>query len=309
MRATRTDLDIAVPGARATDRLAAWRWRPAGEGPFPALVMTHGIGAIRAVRLAEICQRFADAGYIVYAFDYRHFGESGGMPRQLFDPAQQRADIHAVLDAAGADPDVDQDRVALWGTSFGGGLAIQVAAQRPDLAAVIAQCPLMDGLVEAFRMGPVLGTRLGIAATSDRLRSLVGMSPRYVKIAGQPGELAVLNKPHAEEAYLSMVTPGAPWENRVAARTMLGVAGHRPILSAPRVACPALYCICDTDTDVSPGRGHAAAKRTPKGRSIGYPVGHFDIYFGEPLERALADQLAFLAEVMGPHREVGVAAR
>ena len=43
-----------------------------------------------------------------------------------------------------------------------------------------------------------------------------------------------------------------------------------------------------------------AAKAAPQGRSIGYPVEHFEIYLGENFERVVADQTAFLSGVLKP---------
>ena len=37
-----------------------------------------------------------------------------------------------------------------------------------------------------------------------------------------------------------------------------------------------------------------AAKRMPKSEIVRYPVGHFDVYFGEWFERSVADQAQFL---------------
>ena len=48
----------------------------------------------------------------------------------------------------------------------------------------------------------------------------------------------------------------------------------------------------DVVTPPAPARKAAAA--APRGELIEYPGGHFDIYVGEPFERAIADQLEFL---------------
>jgi hypothetical protein len=54
----------------------------------------------------------------VLLFDYRHFGASGGEPRQLLDISRQHADFHRAL-AYVRDLDwVDPERVGLFGSSF-----------------------------------------------------------------------------------------------------------------------------------------------------------------------------------------------
>ena len=43
--------------------------------------MASGLSCVREQRLDAFAERFAAAGYAVLAFDYRHFGASGGSPR------------------------------------------------------------------------------------------------------------------------------------------------------------------------------------------------------------------------------------
>jgi dipeptidyl aminopeptidase/acylaminoacyl peptidase len=123
---------------------AAWLYRPSGDGPHPVVVMAHGIGAVRQVRLPAYAERFAARGIAVLCFDYRAWGDSGGAPRYVVDIHAQHEDIHAALDVAQALPGIDGRRLALWGTSFGGGHTLAVAAERRDLRAVIVQCAVAD---------------------------------------------------------------------------------------------------------------------------------------------------------------------
>ena len=56
--------------------------------------------------------------------------------------------------------DVDRTRIAVWGSSFGGGHAITVASRHPELRAAVAQCPFTDGLASALALGPVASLRM-----------------------------------------------------------------------------------------------------------------------------------------------------
>ncbi len=62
-----------------------WLYLPQSAQPSPVIVMAHGLGAIREMRLDAYAERFAAAGYTCLVFDYRHFGASDGEPRQLLD--------------------------------------------------------------------------------------------------------------------------------------------------------------------------------------------------------------------------------
>lgn len=56
----------------AAKRIAAWLYRPAGNGDPPLLVMAHGLGAVRTMRLDAYAERFSAAGYACLVFDYRY---------------------------------------------------------------------------------------------------------------------------------------------------------------------------------------------------------------------------------------------
>ncbi len=53
-----------VQSTSGDDGINAWLYRPAGPGPAPLLVMAHGLGAVRAMRLDAYAERFGAAGYV-----------------------------------------------------------------------------------------------------------------------------------------------------------------------------------------------------------------------------------------------------
>ena len=56
------------------DELEAWLYLPEGDGPHPAVVIAHGIGAIKAGGLAPFAERFCREGFAAAVFDYRQWG-------------------------------------------------------------------------------------------------------------------------------------------------------------------------------------------------------------------------------------------
>jgi hypothetical protein len=60
-----------------------------------------------------------------------------------------------------------------------------------------------------------------------------------------------------------------------------------------------LFCICDADAVAPPDVAARYAATAPRGEIKRYPVGHFDIYLGEPFEHAVADQTEFLVNHLG----------
>jgi uncharacterized protein len=119
------------------------------------------------------------------------------------------------------------------------GLVIKAAARDGNVQATISKCPLMDGLGGVVRVinyaGVGQGLRLSYHATVDVLGSLFGMSPRYVKAAGQPGELGLTTAPDCYDGYVPILGDNAP--NKVAARISMFLPFHWPIAHASRITC------------------------------------------------------------------------
>ncbi|BBK43426.1 alpha/beta hydrolase [Allostella vacuolata] len=277
------------------ERCDAWLYLPDGPGPHPCIVFAHGIGAIRQVRVGAYAERFAAAGYAVLAFDYRKWGTSQGAPRFLCDIRGQHADIHAAIDHARGHAAIDPARIVLFGTSFGGGHAIVVGSERPELAAVIAQCAVVDGLAAAVKAPPVLALRWMLAGLADQLRALFGGTPYRIKLAGEPGELALMTAPGAEAGYRAMIDGPSPWQNLIGARFILRIPFYRPIRRARRVRPPLLMVVTDRDEICPPSAIARVARLAPRGEAVHFDAGHFEIYFGDFFERATAAMLAFLA--------------
>lgn len=151
---TREDLDFVSHGVPCKGYL----YRPTGAaGPVPCVIMGHRFGATRECGITAYAEAFVAAGYAVFLFDYRHFGASGGAPRQVLIPAQRVEDWLAAIAFVRTLDSVRRDALVLWRTSFGGGLAA-AAARNGAVRGVIARCPLMDGftaVTEAVRYAGV----------------------------------------------------------------------------------------------------------------------------------------------------------
>ncbi len=278
------------------DECGAWFYRPEGDGPFPVVVLCHGLGAVREMRLDANARAFAEAGIAALNFTYRNFGDSGGEPRQVLDIARQRDDIAAAIDYARSRPEVDPDRVALFGSSFGGGHVIAVAADRDDIAAVVAQCPFTDGMASGGTLGAVSTVKVGAYAAADGVARAFGRGPVYAMLAGTRGDAAMMTAHDVVEGYMALMPEGFDSDNRVAARIGIDILFARPGKRMKDLQCPTLICACETDT-VAPYKATARyAKAAPNVTLKSYPFGHFDIYIGEPFEQASADQVAFLKE-------------
>jgi fermentation-respiration switch protein FrsA (DUF1100 family) len=258
------------------------------------VILGHGLGATREYGLEPFAHRFAEAGIAALVFTYRHFGDSGGHPRQLLDIERQLGDWAAAIAYARGLDEIDPTRIALWGTSFGGGHVIEAAARDGAVAAVVSQCPFTDGLAATRAASPRSLVRALVPALRDELAGIRNKSPVLVPLVGPPGSMALMTSPDSEAGYRALIPPGADFENGVAARFINRVGLHRPGRSARKVTSPILFCVCDKDAVAPAETALYYAKTAPRGEVKRYPVGHFDIYLGEPFEHAVRDQTEFL---------------
>jgi dipeptidyl aminopeptidase/acylaminoacyl peptidase len=147
----------------------------------PAIVLCDGTGGTKGGSGARLGAIFAQAGYVALAFDYRGWGESDSklittekQPRPdasgnvevkaravrwQMDFSDQAMDIRAAISFVAGEPNVDKERIGIWGSSYGGGLVTWTAGNDPRVKCTAAQVP---------GMGPPR-TPEGIARTFDYL--------------------------------------------------------------------------------------------------------------------------------------------
>jgi len=119
---------------------------PAGcdaRNPRPAIVVGHGFSGVKEV-LQIHGEHFSKAGYVVLTIDYRTFGRSDGEPRGRLFPQWQVEDYKAAITYLQGRPEVMADQIGIWGTSFGGGIVIAVAAWDRRVKCVVSQVPIMN---------------------------------------------------------------------------------------------------------------------------------------------------------------------
>ncbi len=276
---------------------AAWLYRPDGVDRPPIIVMAHGFAAIRALRLDAYATRFAQAGYAALVFDYRGWGDSAGQPRRVLDIKAQHADWRAAIAHARTIDGVDSSRVIAWGSSFGGGHALHLAARDQSFAAVIAQVPHINGPASAFARPPQLVARLILAGAYDQLGALLGREPYRVDAAGEPGSFAMLTSPDA--APMAKRLAGDRYEellpeNNVAARIALRVPFYSPGRTTNQITAPTLIQLAKHDIVTPYNIAMKAAKRIPNGEIRTYDCGHFDPYLEPHFDTVIADQIDFL---------------
>ncbi len=163
--------------------------------PIPLIIMFNGFATHWCTGTLATIEAFTEAGFATLNFDYRNFGISGGEPRQLLDIPEQLNDCRAAIEHVKAQSWVDQKKIVLWGSSLGGGHAISMASEYPDIAALVAQVPHCCSRA-AFKCVSLASVFKGVsAAIMDGLGSLVGRQPVLLPVVSEPEDYGVMNHP------------------------------------------------------------------------------------------------------------------
>lgn len=292
-------VEVSFPSG--DEKCAAWLYLPDGvPKPRPLVIMGHGLGANREMGLDRYARRFAAAGMGVLVFDYRHFGASDGEPRQLLNIGKQREDWRNAIAYARTLRGFDATRIALWGTSFGGGHVLSVAPEDDYIAAVVAQVPFTSGWASAMAKGPISITKVATIATTDLLIGSLRRKPVRIRLAGRKRAAALMSAPDVPEGFGRLAEESETYQPKVAARVALSTLFDKPARRAKDLKMPVFYAIAENDSIAPAKPTLKAAARTKHAVVKRYPVGHFDVYFDDVFEQAVYDQTEFLVAVLRP---------
>ncbi|MFH1090089.1 MAG: alpha/beta hydrolase [Pseudomonadota bacterium] len=153
-----------------------WFYTPdQGKGPFPVVVMAGGWCYVKEIVMPHYAEFFLKAGLAVLIFNYRYLGDSDGQPRQHVNPYDQIEDYKNAVSFAQSLPEVDPNRVGIWGISYSGGHVLIVGATDPRVKCIVSTIPVVDGYRNMRRVHGTVGfRRLTAAVMNDRKRRFEG---------------------------------------------------------------------------------------------------------------------------------------
>lgn len=280
----------------------------------PVIVMAHGLGMQKDMKLPEFAALFAKAGYAVFLFDYRCFGLSEGQPRQLVSPWRHCEDyeeaIRHIKVTKGLFGQVNPERIILWGTSYSGGHALVTASKLGStISAVVAMEPFLIGreldLKRARDYSWTWVPRIIAASLSDILRRHLGLSRLYVPLVGHRGSGELFLSPSDgdewEDYFNHLTAIGAKggWQNLILASFIWEFLTYHPIDYVHKIQCPTLLVGGTKDvlvpaSHVKRGAANMEGHRT---EYLEFNAGHVGLY-KEPL--LVPKMIDFLNRVVPP---------
>ncbi len=166
--------DVLTPGSNYDRYLVSYQSEglknyaymtiPRGQKPatgWPAIIFNHGYIPPEVYRSTEryiaYTDGFARNGYVVFRPDYRGHGFSEGAARGAYGFPDYTVDVLNGLAAVKQHPDVDPNRIGMWGHSMGGYITLRSLLVDEDIkagviwAGVVASYP---DLINNWRRSP-----------------------------------------------------------------------------------------------------------------------------------------------------------
>ena len=275
----------------------------------PAVVMAHGFSAVKEMYLANYAERFVSAGMVVLAFDYRYLGEGEGEPRGQVLPHTQLEDYRNAISWVCRQPEVDGERIGVWGSSYSGGHVLHLGAFDRRIKAVVSQVPNICGWRSMLKSGGIEALRfLQEMVLADRISAYPDVV-NYFPVVAPEGEPAVLATPDAYAFFLSTSEEAkANWVNQVTMESVEKLIENNPA-DAIEIISPTPLMIVAAENDalipIEVVRDAFERAGEPK-KLVVIPCGHFDVYNDEPWhEQAVGPATQWFVDHLGPSTVAG----
>ena len=100
----------------------------------PAVILIQGLSGSKEKVLPDAAKIFTKNGYIALAFDYRGHGESEGEKNRFF-PLERIEDSRHAIAWARQQKEIDENKIYLYGLSYGGATVLCVSALEKNIKA------------------------------------------------------------------------------------------------------------------------------------------------------------------------------
>jgi len=261
---------------------------------YEAVIVEGSFSSIKEQMPGTYAQKFADQGFVALAFDYAHYGESAGEPRQFESPAEKLSDLQAAVTYLTDLPYVDA--VGMVGVCTSAGNAAYLGAADPRVKALAT--------VAAFLPGPELYTLLygeeGLAQQKERAVAARHQYEQTGEVAIVPAysetdQSAVNYGPEGSfDYYLNKARGNVPeYKNEAAVMGLEQFLEFDPVSQASAIKAPTM--IVHSDESAFPDEARKLFAGIPGEKELVWADGnHYDYYDSQPqIDNAVANVSRF----------------
>jgi fermentation-respiration switch protein FrsA (DUF1100 family) len=250
---------------------------------YKAVVVAGSLASVKEQMAATYGQKLAEKGFFALAFDYSHYGESGGQPRQFESPAEKLTDLKAAVGYLASLPFVQA--VGMVGVCTSAGNAAYLAAKDPRVKAIAT--------VAAFLPEPLLNERMFGAPEIARRRAAGAAAKLRFEATGEQLMLPTYstvdptavnyNPKGSYDYYFNKQRGGVPeWKNAFAVMSFGPFLDFDPIAKAPAIRIPTMVVHSDGSAFPEQAKKFHSLLAGPKELAWG-DGDHFD-YYDQPAQ-------------------------
>jgi uncharacterized protein len=201
------------------------------------------------------------------------------------DPVLQRRGYRDAITFLTLRPEIDEERIGIFGTSYSGGHVLEVAAHDRRVKCVVSQIPAISGF-EAFRRSVRPDARAAVLRkqNKDRESRFLGLDPAMVKaVSDDPADFCAMPGRVSFDYFMEQARIAPNWRNEL---TLQSMDLYRGIDNAPFVPwispTPLLMIVALGDEVTPPDLSlDAYSKAKEPKKLVLLPGNHFAAYSEE----------------------------
>jgi dienelactone hydrolase len=265
---------------------------PEGKERAPGVVVAGTWTSVKELMADRYAQRLAGRGYAALSFDFTGFGESGGEPRDVENPARKVRDIHHAVSFLETHPAVDGERLGALGICAAAMYMSANAAHDPRVKSLALVAPwLHDAAIceDAYGGADAVAEKIKIGREAQSRYDETG-EVDYVPVVSSTDPRAAM--PYEIDFYLNPARGGIPaWPNRFAVMAWPDWLTYDAIVLARQIAQPTVMVHSENAAIPDGARRFHAGLAGPK--DILWTQGtQFDFYDTEPQVTLSVDTVA-----------------
>lgn len=257
--------------------------------------MAHGLSGVNEQGLGEVAKIISSAGYAVVVFDFGHFDDSTGEPRQQIFPLDMVEDYRNAITWACTHPNVDAERVGIWGTSLSGALATYTATVDPRVRAVAIQMPVLMSPSVRRILDPAKWDMMQNALIADRIARYETGEVKTIPVVAQGNNPCILPGAVSYDFFIRSQEMAPNWRNEVTLESLGKFREFDPVSNIELISDVAFLLIGGEKEHLIPlDILQAAFDRVPEPKKmVMLPVGHFGVYEEPWLSKATNEACAW----------------
>ncbi|MDP6705988.1 MAG: alpha/beta hydrolase [Alphaproteobacteria bacterium] len=260
------------------------------------VVLCHGYTGVKDLYLPDNARVLNEAGYVVLTFDYKGWGKSEGSRTRLA-PYSRAIDVQAALSYLALQDEVDEERLGIYGTSYGGATVVWVGAVDERVKCIVSVVGIGHGQrwMRSVRRPDEWHDLLERSA-ADRAKRVTTGESEFVDRA----EVLLPDRQSAELAAAARANnPSAL--NTLPMEYVDETLGFHPEWVVDKIAPrPVLFITTDDDRLVPPEESVALYERAgePKKLVVLKGYGHYEVYVDPAFTEVMDETVAWFEQYM-----------